>query len=168
MSLRGGQLLVHDQQRNRLIGGLSALTGGKAVETTVVFDGADLLPHFAAVEAARGDVSLTYFEFTLLAIARLLAGLPLDLVILEVGMGGRLDAVNAFDNDCAVITSIDVDHVNDLGWTALLEAVILGDGVPVFGFSGEREELALLGSRTFPGGSPIPARAAGSGTARAF
>ena len=75
----------------------------------------DLLPHFAAVEAARGDVGLTYFEFTLLAIARLLAASPLDLVILEVGMGGRFDAVNAFDSDCAVITSIDIDHVEYLG-----------------------------------------------------
>jgi len=93
--------LVHFEERCRV--------GGRMV------DGADLLPHFAAVETARGDVSLTYFEFTLLAIARLLAGLPLDLVILEVGMGGRLDAVNAFDNDCAVITSIDVDHVEYLG-----------------------------------------------------
>ena len=74
-----------------------------------------LLPHFEAVEAARGDVSLTYFEFTLLAIARLLAGTALDLVILEVGMGGRLDAVNAFDNDCAIITSIDIDHAEYLG-----------------------------------------------------
>jgi dihydrofolate synthase/folylpolyglutamate synthase len=78
-------------------------------------DAADLLPHFEAVEQARGDVLLTYFEFTLLAIARLLAATPLDLVILEVGLGGRLDAVNAFDSDCAVITSIDVDHSAFLG-----------------------------------------------------
>ena len=75
----------------------------------------DLLPHFEAVERARGDVSLTYFEFTLLAIARLLSHADLDLVILEVGLGGRLDAVNVFDADCAVITSIDIDHVEYLG-----------------------------------------------------
>jgi dihydrofolate synthase / folylpolyglutamate synthase len=74
-----------------------------------------LLPHFAAVEAARGDLALTYFEFTTLAIARLLSQAPLDLVILEVGLGGRLDAVNVVDADCAVITSIDVDHVEYLG-----------------------------------------------------
>ncbi|MFP5399033.1 MAG: bifunctional tetrahydrofolate synthase/dihydrofolate synthase [Gammaproteobacteria bacterium] len=74
-----------------------------------------LLPHFAAVEAARQGVALTYFEFTTLAIARALAAAPLDLVILEVGLGGRLDAVNAFDADCALITSIDVDHVEYLG-----------------------------------------------------
>jgi dihydrofolate synthase/folylpolyglutamate synthase len=76
---------------------------------------ADLLPHFAAVEAARGDITLSYFEFTTLAIARALATAELDLVILEVGLGGRLDAVNVFDADCTVITSIDIDHVDYLG-----------------------------------------------------
>ena len=75
----------------------------------------ELVPHFEAVEAARGDISLTYFEFTFLAIARLLAASALDLVILEVGLGGRFDAVNAFDADCAVLTSIDVDHAEFLG-----------------------------------------------------
>ncbi|HET9975810.1 MAG TPA: bifunctional tetrahydrofolate synthase/dihydrofolate synthase [Burkholderiaceae bacterium] len=74
-----------------------------------------LVPHFEAVEAARGDTTLTYFEFTTLAIARGLSQQPLDLVILEVGLGGRLDAVNAFDTDCAVITSIDLDHTEYLG-----------------------------------------------------
>jgi dihydrofolate synthase/folylpolyglutamate synthase len=74
-----------------------------------------LVPHFAAVEAARGDVTLTYFEFTTLAIARCLSQAALDLVILEVGLGGRLDAVNAFDADAVVITSIDLDHVEYLG-----------------------------------------------------
>jgi dihydrofolate synthase/folylpolyglutamate synthase len=93
--------LVHFEERCRI--------GGRSV------DGASLLPHFEAVERARGDISLTYFEFTLLAIASLLAATQLDLVILEVGLGGRLDAVNAFDGDCAVITSIDVDHVEYLG-----------------------------------------------------
>ena len=93
--------LVHFEERCRI--------GGRSVE------GAALLPHFEAVERARGDTSLTYFEFTLLAITSLLAATPLDLVILEVGLGGRVDAVNAFDGDCAVITSIDVDHVEYLG-----------------------------------------------------
>ncbi len=74
-----------------------------------------LLPHFEAVEAARGDVALTYFEFTTLAILRRLVQEPLDLVILEVGLGGRLDAVNAIDPDVSVITSIDLDHVEYLG-----------------------------------------------------
>jgi dihydrofolate synthase/folylpolyglutamate synthase len=74
-----------------------------------------LLPHFEAVEAARGDTALTYFEFTTLAIMRALSLAPLDLVVLEVGLGGRLDAVNAIDTDCALITSIDLDHVELLG-----------------------------------------------------
>ena len=74
-----------------------------------------LLPHFAAVEAARGDIVLTYFEFTTLVIMRALSLAELDLVILEVGLGGRLDAVNAVDADCALITSIDLDHMEYLG-----------------------------------------------------
>jgi dihydrofolate synthase/folylpolyglutamate synthase len=78
----------------------------------------DLLPHFERVEAARlqaGEVSLTYFEFTTLAILSLLASSALEVTILEVGLGGRLDAVNVIDADCAVITSIDLDHMEFLG-----------------------------------------------------
>jgi dihydrofolate synthase/folylpolyglutamate synthase len=74
-----------------------------------------LLPHFEAVESARGDTALTYFEFTTLAIARLMTRTRLDAVVLEVGLGGRLDAVNAFDANCAIVTSIDVDHTAFLG-----------------------------------------------------
>ena len=70
---------------------------------------------FAAVEAVRGDVSLTYFEFSTLAILHLMASAQLDVVILEVGMGGRLDAVNMIDADCTIITSIDIDHAAILG-----------------------------------------------------
>ena len=93
--------LVHFEERCRLNGAMVAA--------------ADLLPHFEAVEVARGDIALTYFEFTTLVILRALASAPLDLVILEVGLGGRLDAVNAIDADCSVITSIDIDHVEYLG-----------------------------------------------------
>ncbi|NMM90689.1 bifunctional tetrahydrofolate synthase/dihydrofolate synthase [Rhodococcus sp. SRB_17] len=79
----------------------------------------DLIANFAAVEGARtqngNDVSLTYFEFTTLAILRLMSHARLDVAILEVGLGGRLDATNVIDADCAVITSIDVDHVEYLG-----------------------------------------------------
>ena len=75
----------------------------------------ELLPHFEAVEQARGELTLSIFEFTTLAIARLLAQAPLDLAILEVGLGGRFDAVNAFDADCAIITSIALDHMEFLG-----------------------------------------------------
>lgn len=81
-------------------------------------DAASLVPHFEAVERARtqGDeVSLTYFEFTTLAILRLMSMSLLDVAILEVGLGGRLDATNVIDADCAVITSVDIDHVEFLG-----------------------------------------------------
>jgi dihydrofolate synthase/folylpolyglutamate synthase len=82
---------------------------------------AELLEHFEAVEKARTSfpepVSLTYFEFTTLAIMRLFASRGLDAVILEVGLGGRLDAVNIIDTDCAIVTSIDIDHTDYLGDT---------------------------------------------------
>ena len=74
-----------------------------------------LTEHFAKVEAMRGDISLSYFEFTALAIFSCLASAHLDVVILEVGLGGRLDAVNVIDTDCAIITSIDLDHTEWLG-----------------------------------------------------
>lgn len=83
-----------------------------------------LLPAFAEVEAARkgqpgddgeGEISLSYFEFTTLAIMRTLSRAGLDVVILEVGLGGRLDAVNIIDTDCAVITSVALDHTAILG-----------------------------------------------------
>jgi dihydrofolate synthase/folylpolyglutamate synthase len=74
---------------------------------------------FNAVEAARLriGVSLTYFEFGTLAAMHLFKQLELDVAILEVGLGGRLDAVNAFDADCAVLTSVDFDHMDYLGNT---------------------------------------------------
>jgi len=75
----------------------------------------DLLPHFEAVEKARGDMALTYFEFTTMVILSLLSQAELDMVILEVGLGGRLDTVNVIDTDCAVITSIALDHMEYLG-----------------------------------------------------
>lgn len=78
---------------------------------------AALTEQFAAVEAARGDVSLTYFEFTTLAILRLFSQAKLDAVILEVGLGGRLDAVNVIDADVAIVTSVDIDHTEYLGDT---------------------------------------------------
>ena len=72
---------------------------------------------FSKVEQAREDASLTYFEFSTLAAARLFADEKVDVAILEVGLGGRLDAVNLFDADCAVITGIDYDHMDYLGNT---------------------------------------------------
>lgn len=97
----GSPHLVHFEERCRIMG--------------VPVKADDLVPCFAAVEQARGDIGLTYFEFTTLAIMSLLAQSGLDAVILEVGLGGRLDAVNIVDPDCAVITSIDLDHMDYLG-----------------------------------------------------
>lgn len=76
-----------------------------------------LVAAFEAVEDARGEVSLTYFEFTTLAILKLFADAGLDAVILEVGLGGRLDAVNIIDADVAIVTSVDMDHMEYLGDT---------------------------------------------------
>ena len=70
---------------------------------------------FEAVEAARNGVPLTYFEFGTLAALQLFARSALDALILEVGLGGRLDAVNAVDADCAILTSVGIDHVDYLG-----------------------------------------------------
>ena len=78
---------------------------------------AALCEAFAAVEQARADTPLTYFEYGTLAAAWLFAREPLDAWILEVGLGGRLDAVNVFDADCALLTSIDMDHMDYLGPT---------------------------------------------------
>ncbi len=74
-----------------------------------------LVPHFERVEQARQGENLTYFEFTTLAILDLLCQSELDVVVLEVGLGGRLDAVNVVDADAAVVTCIDVDHTEWLG-----------------------------------------------------
>jgi dihydrofolate synthase/folylpolyglutamate synthase len=76
-----------------------------------------LIGAFERVEAARAGTSLTYFEFGTLAAALLLQEARLDVAVLEVGLGGRLDAVNVFDADCAVITSIGLDHTEYLGDT---------------------------------------------------
>jgi dihydrofolate synthase / folylpolyglutamate synthase len=88
-----------------------------------LIDGAEasdaaLIAQFEAVEAARATepaVPLTYYEFTTLAILRLFATTKLDVVILEVGLGGRLDTVNLIDADCAVVTGIALDHQDYLG-----------------------------------------------------
>jgi dihydrofolate synthase/folylpolyglutamate synthase len=78
---------------------------------------AALVGAFERVEAARGATSLTYFEMGTLAAACIFADAALDVVILEVGLGGRLDAVNVFDPDCAVLVTVDLDHMDYLGPT---------------------------------------------------
>ncbi|HEY5798793.1 MAG TPA: Mur ligase family protein, partial [Burkholderiaceae bacterium] len=76
-----------------------------------------LVASFTAVEQARGEIALTYFEFTTLAIIHLMTQAELDVAILEVGLGGRLDAVNVIDADVSIVTSVDIDHVDYLGGT---------------------------------------------------
>ena len=97
--------LVHFEERLRL--------NGEPVRA------GDLVEAFARVEQARCQqdpaVSLTYFEFSTLAMLDVMVRSALDVVILEVGLGGRLDAVNIIEPDCAVITSIDLDHMDFLG-----------------------------------------------------
>ena len=83
-------------------------------------DGADaddrtLCRAFEAVESARGDVSLTYFEHVTLAALWVFARAALEVMVLEVGMGGRLDAVNILDADVALVTTVDLDHQEWLG-----------------------------------------------------
>ena len=113
--------LVHFEERCRLHGESASAEA--------------LAQAFAQVEAVRGEVSLTYFEFSTLAILWLMAQSNLDVVILEVGLGGRLDAVNIIDPDCAVITSIDIDHTqllgNDREQIGLEKAGIMRAGRPV-------------------------------------
>ena len=96
--------LVHFEERLRLLGQSA--------------DAVQFVEGFRAVETARnqGDVvSLSYFEFVTLACLHIMRSSKLDVVILEVGLGGRLDATNIIDADCAVITSIDLDHMDYLG-----------------------------------------------------
>ncbi len=76
-----------------------------------------LVAAFAEVERARGDVPLTYFEHGTLAAWVAFSRAGLDAIILEVGLGGRLDAVNVFEPDCAIVTSVAMDHMDFLGDT---------------------------------------------------
>ncbi|WP_303749073.1 bifunctional tetrahydrofolate synthase/dihydrofolate synthase [Stenotrophomonas pigmentata] len=78
-------------------------------------DDASLVAGFNAVEDARGDTALTYFEYGTLCALWLFQQAGLDLAVLEVGLGGRLDAVNIIDADVAVITTVDIDHADWLG-----------------------------------------------------
>ena len=78
-------------------------------------DDADIVSSFEAIERARGDVSLTYFEVATLAALSIFRNAQVDFQVLEVGLGGRLDAVNILDADLTVITSIGMDHTDWLG-----------------------------------------------------
>jgi len=76
---------------------------------------ASLVAAFERIEAARGDTELTYFEFGTLAAFDVFARAGLDVALLEVGLGGRLDAVNIVDADCSVVVTVDLDHMEYLG-----------------------------------------------------
>ncbi len=98
-------------------------------------DDAPICHAFAAIDLAREDISLTYFEFATLAAMLLFSQMKVDVAILEVGLGGRLDAVNVWDADAVIITSIDIDHVHWLGNTresvGREKAGVMREGQPV-------------------------------------
>lgn len=120
---------------------------------------ADIVAALDHVEQARGEVALTYFEHTTLAAFRLAAQAGVDAAVLEVGLGGRLDAVNVVDAEVAVITSIGIDHAEFLGDTRELIArekagvaragrpVIIGESDPPAGL---HEALDAIGARVVP------------------
>ncbi|MBT8076876.1 MAG: bifunctional folylpolyglutamate synthase/dihydrofolate synthase, partial [Gammaproteobacteria bacterium] len=115
-----------------------------------------LVRAFEHVEKLRGDISLTYFEFTTLAGLLILQQAKLDCAVLEVGLGGRLDTVNLVDADCAVITPIGLDHQEylgpDLSSIATEKAGILRQGKPVVctQASPPEEILKIAGSLQAP------------------
>lgn len=77
----------------------------------------DLIRAFQAIEQARQEIQLTYFEYGTLAAMWHFCASNVDVAILEVGLGGRLDAVNVFDPSCTIVTSVDLDHMDFLGDT---------------------------------------------------
>ncbi len=121
---------------------------------------AQLCEAFAAVEAARGETSLTYFEMGTLACFWLFERARLDFAVLEVGLGGRLDAVNLIDPDISVVTSIGIDHVEWLGNSrdsvAVEKAGIFRAGRPVV--CGDLDPPATLLQRAQELGCPLSLR----------
>jgi dihydrofolate synthase/folylpolyglutamate synthase len=87
-----------------------------AIDDKLASDGM-IIDAFEKIEACRGGVSLSYFEFSTLAALQIFADADIDIAILEVGLGGRLDSVNVVDNDICVITNIAIDHTDYLGDT---------------------------------------------------
>lgn len=111
-----------------------------------------LLAAFEKIHAAQGDISLTYFEFTTLAAFLIFKEAGLDVVVLEVGLGGRLDAVNLVSATVAVVTSIGIDHVEYLGNTraaiALEKAGIFRQGqIAVSGDTDPPPELQMAADK---------------------
>ncbi|PSJ80358.1 bifunctional tetrahydrofolate synthase/dihydrofolate synthase [Neisseria iguanae] len=106
-------------------------------------DDETIVAAFERIEVARGDISLTYFEFNTLAAVDIFMRAQVDVMVLEVGLGGRLDAVNVFDADCAVVTSVDLDH-----------QAFLGDTVEQAGF--EKAGVFRSGKPAICGQNPPP------------
>jgi dihydrofolate synthase/folylpolyglutamate synthase len=113
---------------------------------------AELVSAFEAVEARRRQVPLTYFEFGTAAAAWLFDRAGLDAWLLEVGLGGRLDAVNAIDPDYSLITSVAMDHEEWLGHT-------------IDEIAREKAGILRAGRAAFYGASPVPAAIAGRAAA---
>ena len=85
-----------------------------------------LIAAFGEVESARGGMTLSYFEYTGLAVLKLFQNAHPDVVILEIGLGGRLDAMNAVDPDVSIVAAIGIDHTAFLGNTR--EAIAVREG----------------------------------------
>ena len=106
-------------------------------------DDDSIVAAFERIEAARGEISLTYFEFNTLAAVDIFIQAQVDVMILEVGLGGRLDAVNVFNADVAVVTSVDLDH-----------QAFLGDTIEQVGF--EKAGVFRTGKPAICGQNPAP------------
>ncbi len=121
------------------------------VARKTIFDQA-LCQAFRVIEAGRDNIPLTYFEMTTLAALWYFKQQKVDLILLEVGLGGRLDATNIIDSDLAIVTTIDLDHQEFLGTTkeqiAKEKAGILRKGCP-FVFADENLPTSLLAQAKF-------------------
>ncbi len=128
---------------------------------------ASIVDAFEAVDNARGDIQLSYFEYAVLAALVAIRRAEVDFAVLEVGLGGRLDAVNVVDADVAVITSIGLDHQEYLGDTRELigaekagivrrgRPLVYGDGSPPASVLDRARDLgarAYLAGRDFGSG----------------
>ena len=135
----------------------------------------ELCESFAKVEAERGDIQLTYFEYGTLAALQLFSDYAADVAILEVGLGGRLDAVNILDPDIAIVTNVDLDHTDWLGDTreaiGFEKAGIYRHGKPAL--YGEKdmpasvlEQVTKIGASLYANGRQYEAMDNGDGTWR--
>ena len=113
----------------------------RIVVNGIAVSDAEIIAAFARIEAARGDTELTYFEFGTLAAAVVFAAADLDVWVLEVGLGGRLDATNAFEPTASLISNVSLDHCdwlgNDIETIAVEKAGVMRAGITtVFGAAG--------------------------------